>query len=113
MKILVCGGRDYDDYEAVCRHLDQIPDVTMVIQGGARGADALAKRWAAERNIHCAEVPAIWRPHGILDRTAGPKRNRAMLTLMPDAVVAFPGGSGTADMMRIAGAAGVCVWRAG
>ena len=111
MKILVCGGRDYADYDAVCRHLDQIQGVTMVIQGGARGADALAKRWAAERNIHCAEVPAIWRPHGVLDRTAGPKRNRAMLRLGPDAVVAFPGGAGTADMMRAAIEACVKVWR--
>jgi Protein of unknown function (DUF2493). len=110
MNILVCGGRNYADYAKVVACLDAISGVTMVIQGGAHGADALAKRWASERNIHCAEVPAIWRPHGVLDRTAGPKRNRAMLLLRPDAVVAFPGGSGTADMIAASREAGLRVW---
>lgn len=112
MKILVCGGRDYDDYAAVCKHLGQAyeaVDVTMVIQGGARGADALAARWANEHNIHCAWVPAIWRPNGVFDKAAGPKRNRSMLTLGPDVVYAFPGGSGTADMVRAAKFSGIPV----
>jgi len=40
-------------------------------------------------------------------RRAGPERNAAMLGLGPDLVVAFPGGSGTAGMVRLAKAAGV------
>jgi len=36
-----------------------------------------------------------------------------MLELGTDAVVAFPGGNGTADMVRRAEAAGVPVWRVG
>jgi predicted Rossmann-fold nucleotide-binding protein len=33
-----------------------------------------------------------------------------MLDMKPDGVVAFPGGDGTADMVRRARAAGVKVW---
>lgn len=40
----------------------------------------------------------------------GPKRNRKMLELKPDGVVAFPGGRGTMDMIRAATEAGVPVW---
>lgn len=108
MILLVCGGRNYVDYASVCTHLDAVPDVDMVIQGGARGADALAKRWARERGIHCAQVDAMWD----IGRGAGPARNYAMLLLRPDAVVAFPGGSGTEHMKRVARAAGVQVWEA-
>jgi predicted Rossmann-fold nucleotide-binding protein len=34
-----------------------------------------------------------------------------MLLLRPDVVIAFPGGAGTADMVRAATAAGVKVWQ--
>lgn len=38
---------------------------------------------------------------------AGPIRNSFMLALGPDLVLAFPGGRGTADMVRQASEAGV------
>lgn len=114
MKLLVCGGRDFKDTAFIFATLDKVHErkpVSIVIQGGADGADAIAKAWAKTRNIHHAQVDAIWRPNGVLDRGAGPKRNRAMLLLAPDAVVAFPGGAGTADMVKAARAAKVrIVW---
>ena len=66
----------------------------------APGADRLARRWAEKRGIHFAEVPALWDFYG--RQAAGPLRNVAMAFLMPDLVVAFPGGSGTASMVQIA-----------
>lgn len=43
-------------------------------------------------------------------RQAGPLRNARMLAEgRPDAVIAFPGGKGTADMVRKARAAGLPV----
>ena len=36
-------------------------------------------------------------------------RNRSMLALNPDLVLAFPGGIGTANMVRIAREAGILV----
>ena len=48
MRILVCGGRTYDDRDLVWRTLDDYQrhhgSIT-IIQGGATGADALAKEW--------------------------------------------------------------------
>lgn len=111
MIILVCGGRHYHDYAAVTTALDLIKPqgVDLVIHGGATGADRLGKTWADENSIHHAAVPALW--HRLGRKTAGPERNRAMLLLKPDAVVAFPGQGGTADMIRAAEEAGIPVWR--
>jgi hypothetical protein len=53
-------------------------------------------------------VPAEWKKHG---KRAGPLRNMRMLEeWKPDGVAAFPGGSGTADMIAQARNAGVKVW---
>jgi hypothetical protein len=109
MIAIVCGGRDYRDVETLYAKLDEIAP-TFVIQGGARGADRLARTWALERCIPCATVDAYWDTFGKL---AGPVRNGWMLRLNPDAVIAFPGGSGTAGMVKLARQAGVTVIEVG
>jgi predicted Rossmann-fold nucleotide-binding protein len=114
MRLLVCGGRDYQDLNRVMRVLDNIHEkcgITEIIHGAAKGADSLAGQWARKNGIRETAVPANWYPNGKLDRSAGPKRNREMLAMKPDGVVAFPGGSGTADMARIAEEAGIKVMR--
>ena len=50
-RVLVCGGRNYDDVGEVYRRLDSIPDVSLIIEGGANGADTLAQNWASENDI--------------------------------------------------------------
>jgi hypothetical protein len=110
-RVLVCGGRDYSDRDAVFGALDLVRDACSpltVIQGGATGADALAREWCARQpNIHMINEPADWRTHG---RAAGPIRNQRMLDEhKPNVVIAFAGGRGTADMVRRAKAAGVPV----
>lgn len=111
-RVLVCGGRDYDDWHFLCEALDAINDTKpmgMVIQGGARGADALARAWADARGVACLSFPALWRKHG---RAAGPIRNKEMLDEgCPHLVVAFPGGRGTDNMCEQAHNAGVKVFR--
>lgn len=111
MRLLVCGGRDYADGDAVFRALDMARaerGVALVIHGAARGADTLAARWAAARGVPAQAFPADWETHG---RAAGHIRNARMLREgRPDGVIAFPGGRGTADMIRQAEAAGVWVW---
>ena len=98
-KVLVCGGRDYGDRETVQRALDRIKPAE-IIHGAARGADTLAGAYALERDIPCRRFPANWRRHG---RSAGFRRNRQMLDEgKPDLVVAFPGGPGTRNMVKIA-----------
>lgn len=98
-RIIVTGGRDYNNRQKVKEVLDFInPDV--VIQGGASGLDSLAKAWANAREKASFTEEADWDKYG---KAAGPIRNRTMLELFPDAiVVAFPGGKGTADCIKAA-----------
>lgn len=110
MKVLVCGGRDLQDQGSVFDALDAIHrerHIAVVIHGAAEGADGCADEWAFQRRVQRSTWPAPWPPHGT-DRSAGPRRNAAMLLHMkPDLVIAFPGGRGTADMVAKARAAGV------
>ena len=99
MRVLVCGGRNYRDRDRVFQVLDSI-EPSVVIHGGARGADQLAGAWAKERQVSCKTYPAQWDRYG---KSAGFRRNEQMLNEgNPDLIIAFPGGNGTAHMMRIA-----------
>ena len=109
MRVLVCGGRDYRDPNAVYSALDALPHVPCVIEGGAQGADCFAAEWADKTQTPHEQFNADWQSHG---RAAGPIRNRQMLTDgNPDLVLAFPGGRGTENMIKQAMAAGVKVER--
>lgn len=112
MRILACGGRGFDNEYLVCRALDHLNDrkgISVLIHGAAPGADRLAGEWAEFNGIKVISFPADWKNLGLI---AGPMRNMQMLIEgRPEGVVAFPGGSGTADMVRRAVAAGVKVWR--
>lgn len=105
-RVLVCGGRDFRDRNLVFTTLDALqPQPWLIIEGGARGADALAQSWALDRRVTRLTYPAEWNKHG---PAAGPIRNARMLAEgKPDLVIAFPGGAGTADMVAKARAAGV------
>ena len=103
MKVLICGGRDYDDRERV-RDVIMALDVenAEIVHGAARGADYLAGSIASEYNYQVTEFPADWDTHG---RSAGPIRNQQMLDYLfedpdePRLLIAFPGGKGTIDMI--------------
>jgi hypothetical protein len=103
MKILVCGGRDYRDVDTVNAVLNA-HNPSFVIQGGANGADDLAFGWAWIRGVPCATIEANWNYYG---KAAGAIRNEWMLRLKPDKVIAFPGGRGTANMIKLAEEAGI------
>jgi hypothetical protein len=111
MRVLVCGGRGYSNVERVYEVLDGLhhsKPITCIIEGGAKGADYLACRWSAARGLdQHFRFSADWELHG---KAAGPKRNQRMIDEgKPDIVVAFPGGTGTADMVMRAKAAGIPV----
>jgi hypothetical protein len=108
MKLLVCGGRDFADYHALRRAIVTLKP-TCIAHGAARGADALADRVATELGIPVRRFPAHWDRYG---KSAGMRRNREMLeTFRPDAVLAAPGGRGTANMTALAKTVGVPVHR--
>jgi len=109
MKILVCGGRTYNDYTTLSETLDTLHSlvpITWVIHGDAAGADRLSGDWAFANSIPQQKYPADWDKHG---RAAGPIRNTKMLSDNPDIelVVSFPGGIGTANMLKQARAKGI------
>jgi predicted Rossmann-fold nucleotide-binding protein len=118
MIFVVCGGRDFSQDGKLFTALDQLHAqyaCSLVMTGGASGADTAADRWAQHRGIDRLIVPANWEGDG---KAAGPYRNARMLRLARGLVeagyyemrvIAFPGGNGTADMCRKARAAGVQV----
>jgi aspartate-semialdehyde dehydrogenase len=109
--VLVTGGRDYMDHATV-RHciqeLNKQFDRMVIIHGDAKGADTLANSACVSLGIEQVKIPAAWNKHA---RAAGPIRNQLMLDLFSkiDLVLAFPGGTGTADMKAKATRAGIPV----
>ncbi len=114
MRVLVCGGRNYVDSSTVWGELDSLRrkhEFLFVIQGGAHGADQIAREWCMSRKQGFLTVDAEWEAHG---KAAGPIRNQKMIDLYnPALVLAFPGGRGTADMVRRATTAGIPVRQLG
>lgn len=110
MKILVCGGRDFTNVHLLHKTLDHLLKeykFDTIIEGDARGADRMAGRWADENHLEHLIFPAQWQKFG---NRAGPIRNLQMLDEgKPDLVIAFPGGKGTAHMVKIARGRGIRV----
>ncbi len=107
MKVLVCGGRDFKDFESVNEELTWLAGEHSleIIHGGAKGADSLAGEWARLTSTPCKVFKADWAKYG---RAEGPIRNKQMLIEgKPDLVIAFPGGKGTANMVKQAREAGI------
>jgi|JI9StandDraft_1071089.scaffolds.fasta_scaffold107376_4 hypothetical protein len=105
MNAIVCGGRFYKNRALVYSVLDYYRP-TFVIHGAQTGADTLAKDWANSRGVAEHGEEANWTKYR---RAAGPIRNGKMLTFRPAVVIAFPGNTGTADMVQQARAAGIMV----
>jgi hypothetical protein len=102
--LLVCGGRSFQNYGWLEPAIASFKP-TRIVQGGADGADAIARAWATRMGVACVTFHADWYTHG---KAAGPIRNQRMLDeAKPDAVLAAPGGAGTMDMVARAMAAGV------
>ena len=108
MKVLICGGREYNGVGRmfqVLEDLDSKRTITSIISGGARGADSIAEMYAKQNGKHLSVYRADWDRFG---KSAGFKRNYKMLHEgKPDLIVAFPGGKGTKMMTMLAEDAGV------
>lgn len=110
-RVLICGGRDPSSEvcDAVWNWvMTNCASGDVVIHGAARGVDTQAMI-AAQTLPGVKHLPfhADWHTHG---RAAGPIRNRRMIEEgKPDLVVAFPGGRGTANMVKQAQSAGIDV----
>jgi hypothetical protein len=124
MRVLVTGGRETTlknlgldpgaVYALVVKTLNQLSACGQrpitVIHGGAKGVDSYADKWCFNTNTAKLVFPVAkeeWEAKGGI---AGNLRNTQMLNEgKPDVCLAFPGGGGTADMMKKARDAGVRV----
>jgi predicted Rossmann-fold nucleotide-binding protein len=109
--VIVCGGRNYADRARVFAALDRAHakrSITLLVHGGAPGADTLAGEWAKARGVWVEVFEANWRELG---PKAGPERNARMVAAGAHGCIAFPGGRGTADNVKRCEAAGIPVWR--
>lgn len=102
MNILICGGRNFNNHQAMNETFGLIEkyygqyEVT-IISGCAPGADTLAIEYAERYNCNVKKFPANWSLHG---KSAGPKRNQQMIDEgNPRLAIAFEGGAGTKDMV--------------
>ena len=104
MRVLVCGGRDYNDYDVLKCVMEKVMDcysaeVKVVISGLAKGGDKLGERWAEENDIEVEGYRAEWNKYG---KRAGWLRNVRMADEgRPNVIVALPGGRGTKMMIDI------------
>lgn len=107
MRILVCGSRHWTNRETIKSFLSLLPDDTVIINGGAPGADTLAKEEALKLGLKVITEYAEWSKYG---DAAGPIRNQRMLDEDPDLVAAFhndiKNSRGTRDMISRARRAG-------
>lgn len=80
----VIGSRSFNNYDFLKETLDWY-DIKEIVSGGAKGADSLAKQYAAENGILCTEFLPDWNTHG---KSAGYIRNKLIIN-RADEVIAF------------------------
>lgn len=103
MKVIIAGGRDFRNFDLLCRKADRIlsrQDEVEIVSGAAKGADKLGERYAELRGYPVKRFPADW---GTFGKQAGYIRNEDMATYA-DALILFWDGrsKGSAHMLRIA-----------
>ena len=85
-KVIIAGGRDFDDYNTLkkyCNHILQGKSDIMIICGMAHGADLLGKKYGDEMGYKVSKFPADWS----LGKSAGYIRNKEMAEYADAAIV--------------------------
>lgn len=107
MKLAIVGSRDYHNYSFFRSQVESFLEgrtPTLIISGGASGADEMAERYAIEMKVELQVFEADWAKYG---KGAGPKRNMQIVEAATH-VIAFPTTKsiGTFDTIRKAQKAG-------
>lgn len=133
MRVLIFGGRDFNDPAEMHYSIVDFQRahglITCIIHGAAKGADSWGAHFAKELGIPQRPFPADWgnihAPGAVIKYQRGPNgraynavaghwRNERMIVEgKPDFGMGFKGGSGTADMARRLTAAGIPIWNGG
>ena len=111
MKIIIAGGRYFNDYLLLENKLDYFIfgdtdrddpkfESYEIVSGTAKGADQFGERYAISRLFTIKRFPADWDTHG---KSAGYKRNEEMAKYADACVVFWDGKSkGTKHMIDLA-----------
>ncbi len=105
MRLAIVGGRDFGNYELLesilwdllrMRRGNNPKDI--IVSGGAKGADSLAKKYAVDEYLEYVEYLPEWDKY---DKSAGFLRNQTIVNNC-DMVLAFWDGvsRGTADTIE-------------
>jgi predicted Rossmann fold nucleotide-binding protein DprA/Smf involved in DNA uptake len=114
MRLIIAGGRKFDDYDLLCDEtsywiveLVGEQEEVVIISGLAKGADTLGCQFASENGYPLEGYAAEWDKYG---RSAGIRRNKLMAK-RADALIAFWDGEskGTMHMIDFANAMGLKV----
>ena len=123
MRVLFSGGRRFKDRDLVAGVLEQLPPGSVLVQGGALGADQLVMHTGKKMGLKVETHRADWKnctsdcppghrrdnARGSYCPMAGLRRNSLMADLGADLCIVFPGGKGTNDMAAKARARGIRV----
>lgn len=104
-RIIVCGGRDFDNRELCFKYLEKLVSMyenPEIVSGHAKGADTFGEEYAAMHELPVKIFKPDWKKYG---RAAGPIRNKEMLTYAVEenpVVIAFWNGEskGTKNMIE-------------
>lgn len=103
MKVIIAGGRNFNDYEKLCQFCDNALSKQTeieIVSGTANGADKLGEKYANDKGYPIKQFPADWDKYG---KSAGYIRN-AQMAEYADALIAFWDGKsrGTKHMIDLA-----------
>ena len=101
MRVLVGGGRHFEDTEKVHRELVRLhwqKPISVLIHGSVTGVGIAAEAWARSSGTPVVRYPPNWKLYG---KKAEGLRDAFMIEdSRPDLVLAFPGGRHTADLIQ-------------
>jgi hypothetical protein len=100
MKLAIVGSRSFNDVKLLHEILDKHKDaITLVISGGAVGADLLGEEWAKKHNIPVKIFYPDWKKHG---KSAGMIRNKLIIEECDRCIAFWDGKSnGTKNSISI------------
>ena len=115
-RLLITGSRYFNDAGLMSAAISDAVstlrgfgfDRIVLVHGGARGADMLAAHIGRSMGLEIEAHPARW---DVFGRAAGPVRNKEMVELGADLMLAFPVGEsrGTRGCMELAREKGCAV----
>ena len=79
MKVAIIGSRTFNDYDKLVNFMTQFinwTQISLIVSGGAKGADALAEKYADAFGIEKLIFPADWEKYG---KSAGMRRNQQIV----------------------------------